>query len=47
MELGHEGVWPAGRGLDSPLSNTLETPDLEVARDFLNLDLIFGVPPKP
>lgn len=36
-----------GRRLDMLLSDTLETPDLEVTRDLLNLDLIFEMPPKP
>lgn len=41
------GLGGRGRGLDMLLSDTLETPDLEVTRDLLNLDLIFEMPPKP
>lgn len=42
------GWWVgAGRRPALLLSETLETPDLEGTRDFLNLDLIFEVPPKP
>lgn len=35
-----------GRRLGSLLSDTLETPDLEVTRDFLKLDLIFEMSPN-
>lgn len=35
-----------GRRLGSLLSDTLETPDLEVTRNFLKLDLIFEMSPN-
>lgn len=36
-----------GKGLDLLLGDALETPDLEVTRAFLNLDLILQMSSKP